>query len=130
MKFEAPFEQAVLWPGVTGAAEDPEGLVAYLEEQFPTCRFKFIGQYLTLPNRIDGVDVPGSGGRSDVVFAIHQDDIGKFAVPRFEYGMRWVDDVILNEKFKGEETIYCEEIHALMSWPDRIDPTPEFHEDV
>lgn len=40
----------------------------------------------------------GEGGRRDVLFLIHADDISKFAVPRLEYGISWWEDYLANSK--------------------------------
>ncbi|MDD4779210.1 MAG: hypothetical protein PHT02_01210 [Tissierellia bacterium] len=35
------------------------------------------------------------GGRHDLLFYIHDEDISKFAVKRLAYGIRWWEDVVL-----------------------------------
>lgn len=56
--------------------------------------------------------VTTTGGRVDVLFAIHSNDIAKFAVPRFTYGMRWLEDVYGN----GTGGEYPERIAGYMCW--------------
>lgn len=112
----APFSQAVIWPGATCPASSESDFVDFIAEQFNGARAQFIGCFLTKPDIGDGCPVPGTGGRSDLVFAIHEDDMGKFAAQRFGYGMRWVDDVLANETDRGDVSIYVREIHDLKSW--------------
>jgi hypothetical protein len=47
-----------------------------------------------------------TGGRSDLLFYIHDKDVGKFAVPRLRMGVRWWEDVFYND----QEYLYSEEI--------------------
>lgn len=110
-----PFTQAVLWPAVSVSADQVADFEAFILEALGT-RAKFIGTFETLPDVDETGFVPGTGGRKDTLFYVHTDDIGKFAVPRFQYGMRWVDDVLDNERARGEPTIYIELIHQLRSW--------------
>jgi len=113
----APFSQAAMWPGTTCPAGEESTFVDFIAEQFNGARAQFIGLFLTKPDIDgDGCPVPDTGGRSDLVFAIHEDDMGKFAVQRLQFGMRWVDDVLANEVDRGDVSIYVREIHDLKSW--------------
>tara|TARA_R110001592_G_scaffold225609_2_gene481585 strand:- start:164 stop:553 length:390 start_codon:yes stop_codon:yes gene_type:complete len=42
-------------------------------------------------------DETGPGGRMDAVFWLNCKDISRFAVPRFQFGIRWFEDVVGNE---------------------------------
>lgn len=112
-----PYSQAVSWPGTTCAADEGADVEKFIAEEFNGARAKFIGCFLTKPD-VDqfGENVPDTGGRSDLCFYVHEDDMGKFAVARFRFGMRWVDDVIGNEKARGDDTIYEQGFHDLCSW--------------
>ena len=84
----------------------PEGGAKELEAFFKNemgVTVKFETEVKTLP------DKPGcteTGGRNDVFFYIADDDIGKFAVPRLQMGIRWWEDVLGN----GNGKLYPEEI--------------------
>ena len=75
-----------------------------------------IGTAITLPDLEDrDHPLPESGGRHDLFFAFHNLDIGRVAIPRLMYGIRWWSDVVDNEwnrlplKYKAdyrEHTIY------------------------
>lgn len=112
-----PFSQAVSWPGTTIGAGTPDQLEEFIAETFSGTRAKYIGCFLTKPD-VDrfGESVPDTGGRSDLCFYVHEDDMGKFAVQRLQFNMRWVDDVIANEKARGTASIYVQEFHDLCSW--------------
>ena len=68
-------------------------------EEFHT-RIKFAEEVIT--NAGDG----GEGGRHDLFFYVHSDDIGKFAIPRLQAVIRWWEDVISNKS----HNIYPKEI--------------------
>ena len=108
------FKQPVVWPSTIVTDNQAADFEAFILSELGS-RAKYIGCFYTLPG--DG----GEGGRADAVFYVHSEDLNKFAVPRFQYGMRWVEDVIDNEKRRindGEQksTIYTPEFHALYSW--------------
>ena len=65
-------------------------------------RVKYATQVETLP---DFEGCTETGGRNDIFFYIHDDDIGKFAVPRLQMGIRWWEDVLGN----GNGKLYSKE---------------------
>lgn len=69
--------------------EDSEDFISFLTSEFE-CRFKFAESVTTIANN------DGDGGRIDVLFYVHNDDITKFAVPRLMYGISWWEDVLAN----------------------------------
>ena len=83
----------------------PEGGAKELETFFKNkmgVTVHFETEVKTLP------DEPGctlTGGRNDLFFYIADDDIGKFAVPRLQMGIRWWEDVLGN----GGGNLYTEE---------------------
>ncbi len=108
------FKQPVVWPGTLMGDGTVAEFEAFILAEFG-CRAKYVGQFTTLPEGDD------EGGREDLVFYVHSEDLGKFAVPRLAYGMRWIEDVIDNEARRisdGEQSrsIYTPEFHALYSW--------------
>ena len=64
---------------------------------------RFETQVKTLP---DTPECTETGGRNDLLFYIADDDIGKFAVPRLQMGIRWWEDVLSN----GNGKLYPREI--------------------
>jgi hypothetical protein len=111
---EAQFVQAVQWPGTVVTDADVQDFESFVAEHFNETRIKFVGCFETLPDRDSyGVSIADTGGRIDAYFLIHTDDIPKFAVKRFAFGMRWVDDVLDNER---GQTIYPPKVQALRSW--------------
>lgn len=99
------FTQVVVWPGTIcpdNQAEDFEGWIA---ETFK-CRAQYLEQVETTEASEDG------SPRVDLLFAIHTQDLPRFAVPRLGYGMRWIEDVYGN----GQGHIYPERIKEYGSW--------------
>ncbi len=112
---ERPYSQVVQWPG-TIVGESVAMFEAFLFDTLGI-RGKFISEVQTAPDYKDGKPVEGTGGRIDAYFSIHEDDIPKFVIARFQFGMRWVDDVIANEKnFSNGPSIYPQSVHDLCSW--------------
>ena len=92
------FTQLCVWQGVL--LDDLDGseikeLEDFFIENFDT-RIKYETQIKTLPDLDrNGNIIAETGGRNDVFFYVHADDIPKFAVPRLSIGIRWWEDVIV-----------------------------------
>ena len=102
-----------LWPGTLVRKSDlkgPEGIHAFF-------KITPVGCVETLPDSIDGEEVSGTGGRVDFFFFVNITDVPKFALKRFEFGMRWWEDVYFNE---GED-IYPIEFRKAYPDPRNIE---------
>jgi hypothetical protein len=109
----APFSQVVVWPAVIVGPDKITEFVAFCAEAFNGTRVQYLREIETKPDLNEfGSPVEDTGGRNDVLFAVHEDDIPKFAVPRLAYGMRWLDDVYGN----GQGHLYPEDVRELLSW--------------
>ena len=96
------FEQVCIIHGlVFESKEDIDEFVQFILDKTGT-RVQYLEQVKTLPG--DG----GEGGRNDVLFAVHNDDVAKFAVPRFQLGARWIEDTL--SKVNYRDPIYPERI--------------------
>jgi len=101
------FNQLCVWPATT-CGNKPEEIKAFenfIANNFNGVRVKYEAEVTTLPDKINGEDVPGTGGRNDLFFYVHDDDIGKFAIARLAVGIRWWEDVLGN----GNAYLYSEE---------------------
>ena len=96
---EGNYTQLCVWPGCSLGDNTIEQFEQFMLEQFGT-RIKFEQEVTTNPG------LGGKGGRHDLFFFVHSDDIGKFAIPRLSAGIRWWEDVIEN----NSHTIYPKEI--------------------
>jgi hypothetical protein len=105
------FRQVCVWPGTLVGQEHVQEFEQFILEQLGT-RVQYLEEVTTAPDRNNGYPVEGTGGRNDVLFAVHDDDIGRFAVPRLNYGMRWLEDVYGN----GHGDLYPERIAEYQCW--------------
>ncbi len=98
-----PFVQLCVWPGTVlgdSTTEDFENF--FLEEM--AVRVKYYTEVKTRPDLDEaGRPVPETGGRNDLFFFVHNEDSGKFAVPRLSMGIRWWEDVI---KYNDNSHLY------------------------
>lgn len=110
------FEQLVVWTGTTLGDSDSEAFEDFFKEE--GFRIKFAKQFMTLPD--PGKDPSESGGRSDILFYIHNHDIPKFSVWRLQHGMRWWEDYLDN----GSDKIVPVEIlnEYKYGWDKETDP--------
>lgn len=93
------FKQLCVWPGtLVGAdADSIKKFEEFMGITFNGIRIKYEAEVKTFPDSINGKVVPRTGGRNDLFFWIHNEDVPKFAVPRLQYGIRWWEDVLNNE---------------------------------
>ena len=104
-----------LWTGTPVRRADlygPRCLHFFFEKAFGI-QVKPVGCVKTLPDIEDGEEVAGTGGRTDFFFFVKAADVPKFAIKRFEFGMRWWEDVYFN----GNEHIYPLEFRR--AYPDK-----------
>lgn len=89
------FTQLCVWPGTVLGESSPADLEQFFLDEFNT-RVKYHCEVETLPDiDSDGNPVPETGGRNDLFFYVHDEDIAHFAVPRLSMGIRWWEDVIV-----------------------------------
>jgi len=109
--------QVCVWPGtVVQKCDNPtpiEEFEDFFIKNFDT-RVQYIEEIVTDPDTKDGVIVEETGGRTDVFFAIHKDDIGKFAIKRLELGIRWIEDVLAPCNYRCP--IYPERVFEYKTW--------------
>lgn len=92
------FTQLCVWQGTSLEGSSVEEFEKYFKDELG-CKIKFSEAVVTLPDRgEDGDKVENTGGRTDLFFYIHEDDMGKFAIRRLAFGIRWWEDVIGNRE--------------------------------
>jgi hypothetical protein len=58
-------------------------------------RVEILESIETEPDRDEyGHAILNTGGRTDLFFCVHDEDIGHFAIPRLSFGIRWIEDAI------------------------------------
>ena len=101
-----------VWPGTIVEEGDEEKVMQFFDKALGI-EPVIVGCVRTLPDpEHRGMEKPETGGRSDFFFYVKGEDISRFAVPRFQFGMRWWEDIFFNE---GQD-IYPEEF--LLAYPD------------
>lgn len=93
-----------VWPGTIVKAEQIQEFNDFFKEE--GFRVEYAESVTTLPDKEDGVEVSGTGGRTDVLFWINNEDVSKFAIWRFQFGIRWWEDVFFN----NQQHIYSQEV--------------------
>lgn len=104
------FNQLCVWQGTVLETEDGkitfEQFEDWVSENFGGVRIKMMEEVKTLPDMNNGVPIPETGGRNDLFFYVHDEDIQKFALARLQAGIRWWEDVLGN----GQGNLYPKEI--------------------
>ena len=109
------FTQVCVWPGTVCGLDRIDEFVKFMADEFNGTRVQYLREILTNPDtNSKGLIVKGTGGRNDLFFAVHSKDLGKFAVPRLIYGIRWIEDVYGN----GQGHLYPEDVKSYCSWKD------------
>lgn len=88
------FNQLCVWPGTLLEQNQVEDFVNFFQEEMGV-RVQFKTVIFTNPDLDERCrPIDATGGRSDVFFYVHDEDIAKFAIPRISLGIRWWEDVI------------------------------------
>ena len=111
------YNQVCVWPATIVPDNEVEEFETWFLNEF-NARVQFLEIILTAPDIKDGSPVPDSGGRSDAFFAVYDEDLMKFAVPRLSLNIRWIEDVLENEDHdnNGEWSIYPDHVSDYKSW--------------
>ncbi len=89
------FTQLCCWPGTFVGIGGIKKFESEMESEMGV-RVKYAEEVVTFPDYNNGYGAKDTGGRNDLLFYIHSEDIPKFAVPRLGLGIRWWEDVIRN----------------------------------
>lgn len=102
------FNQVCVWPA-TIVGQKIEDFEKFMLENFGA-RIQYLEEIQTFPDK----GVEESGGRNDVFFAVHDEDIPKFAVPRLAVGIKWIEDVLDKRNYRNR--IYPERVFKYKTW--------------
>lgn len=119
IKRKENYRQVCVWPGTIiddKNEEEIKSFVSFFNEKF-NVRVQFLESIVTKPD----LENPDTGGRHDILFAIHNEDVMRFAIPRFNIGVRWIEDVLDNERLEGEDnfenySIYPDHLKEYRTW--------------
>lgn len=111
------YSQVCVWRGTV--LDEGEDRIAQFENFFMTelnTRVKFLEEIVTGPD-LDvrtGEPVPETGGRNDIFFCVHQEDIGHFAIPRLQFKISWIEDVLADGNYNSP--IYPVRVFDYCTW--------------
>lgn len=120
------FKQVCVWPAVLIDGKIEE-FVQFFVDNFGVT-IQYLEEFVTPQSTgFDGRLLEGTGGRNDVLFAVKNEDVHKFAVPRLGYGIKWIEDALANDN----ECLYPARFAGYKCW--EANPVPrlfELHEDA
>jgi hypothetical protein len=91
------YSQLCVWESCCLGGRPSEDFEQFIYDECGA-RVKFSEEVKTLPDINNGYPVEGTGNRTDLFFYLHEDDIPQFAIKRFQFGIRWYEDVIADNK--------------------------------
>jgi len=94
------YNQLCVWPATVIGKDQVANFEKFMLKEMKV-RVKYDSEQITNPDPEDS----STGGRNDAFFYVHKDDVGKFAIPRLSMGIRWWEDVLLN----NNEYLYSED---------------------
>lgn len=112
---KSDFNQVCVWPGTILGKNTIEELEEFFKETFDGTRIQHLEQIKTLPDKDgSGENIAKTGGREDMFFAVHRDDVEKFTLPRMQYGIRWIEDAI--GEWNGGNRLYPKRVEEYKTW--------------
>lgn len=114
------YTQVCVWQGILLEDMTPQDFENWMLENTNT-RVKFIEEIETNPDKDEnGNVVPETGGRNDLFFSVHTDDIDSFCIKKMQMGIRWVEDVLSAVNGGVDEdglpTLYPERVLNYITW--------------
>ena len=86
-------------------------------------RIQYLEEIKTKPDHDEHKLIEGTGGRNDLFFAVHNEDIGQFAVPRLTMGIRWIEEVLASDNYRCQ--IYPNRVFEYVSWNEEFIKFPK-----
>ncbi len=119
IELKEDFKQVCVWPnckvseGLKLSQKERDEFEELILEKMGV-RTQLLEQIVTLPDMKDGRAVLDTGGRCDTIFAVHSEDVGKFAIPRLRMQIRWIEDVLAKCNYNSR--IYPDRLFEYCSW--------------
>ena len=103
------YSQVCIWPGTLLGDSSVEEFENFFKDNFDV-KVKYLEEVKTNGNE----ELCEEGGRNDLFFAVADEDVVKFAMPKLQIGARWLEDVV---KYNDNAYLYDQEI--LDKYPPR-----------
>jgi hypothetical protein len=119
---EEKYTVLAVWPSIVVQKDDLDSVQEFMANMGCKHPVKIVGCVETLPDWHEReAEEPETGGRIDLAFYFHDEDIYRVAVRRLQHGIRWWEDVVSNDVEhalnKGmiyeEYSIYPEDFRAF-----------------
>jgi len=108
------FTQVCVWPGTIVGEEKISEFTDWMKEEF-NVNVQYLEEIKTNQDVDEfGNPIAGTGDRNDVFFAVKNEDVEKFAIPRLKMGIRWIEDVLSSTNYKS--AIYPSRVYDYKSW--------------
>jgi len=115
------YDQVCVWPACIVYHDDEENKETKISDfedlmkKHFNADVQFLEQIYTYPDKDEnGNEIPDTGERCDLFFAVHKDSVMSFAIPRLAYGIRWLEDVLSPENYASK--IYPQRIFEYQTW--------------
>ena len=115
------YAQVCVLHGVEIPPEHSKNYLQFFEDFFKDMfgvRVQYLETIRTKPDfDEEGTPIPETGGRPDIFFAIHDDDVPSFSVHRFKlagFTPRWVEDVL--SPANGNRHLYPKRVLQYCLW--------------
>lgn len=109
------YSQVCIWPGTICTRDKIAEFEKFMLDELDA-RVKFLECTSTLPDADQyGYAIPDTGGRVDLIFAVHRGDISRFSVRRLAYSIRWIEDELAAVNTSGR-SIHLPHISQYKSW--------------
>ena len=125
---EKGYEVLAVWPSMVAQTDDADAIQEYFSNMGCKNPVKIIGCVQTLPDYGDRhLDEPLTGGRVDLCFYFHNEDIYRVAVRRLTVGIRWWEDVVGNDVKHAQDEGVDYETYSIYpkDFRDWAEPQPE-----
>ncbi len=107
------FDQVCIWQGVHIPVDEMRFFEAFFKQEMHA-RVQFLEVLVTKPDSENGVDIPNTGGRPDILFAVHNDDIEQILRVKLRFQFRWIEDVLSFYNYKYP--VYPDRVFKYISW--------------
>lgn len=111
---KAKFNQVCVWRGTFVGAENIAEFVQYMRTELGA-RVQYLEEIYIEPGQAyEPRPADKEKYRCELFFAVHDDDVVKFAIPRLSYGISWVEDVL--SEINGAAYMYPERVKQYKTW--------------
>jgi len=108
------YSQVCVWPGTIVGKGEEKKMEEFFKDEL-NVRVQFLEVIETGPDQDEaGNPVEDTGGRQDVFLAVHEEDVQSFAIPRLQFGIRWIEDVLANGNYRDK--IYPARVFDYKTW--------------